>query len=606
MSIARVFSKVGKGLTAIRRYTAHVLTVIVLFSILGLLFSSEESIEVPEGALLYLNLNGSLHEFPQAQDPFNELFGETLGSAERHEYLYQLIRLIEHAQQDTRIAGMVIDTHRFSGGDLNSLYLLGDAIAEFSASGKKVFSNADNYSRSSYILASQADEVYLNPLGSAMLDGFTFEQPYYGKALEKLKVKINVFRVGDYKSAVEPWIANGMSDEARANTEGWGNELWQQYLRYVNNKRDISPLLLSGNEDDFLTALEQANNSAATLAAQGGLVDGLMQRHEFRQYLIEQYGEDEEGYTYRYIAHNTYWDAMPAQIKNTQVGDYDSLVAVIHAEGIIVDGEGGEGMIGGDSLAQEIRQAAHNDKVKAVVLRVNSPGGSAFASEVIRQELLQLQVKGIPVVASMGAVAASGGYWISTSTDYIFASPATITGSIGVFGLLPTVNESLDVLGIAYDSVRTTEVPYYSMYQEISPNTAQVIQAGVDSIYTDFLQIVSEGREMSVDAVHTIAQGQVWSGERALKLGLVDEFGELEHAIAYAAQAAGLEQYQVLWPKEPASFMDNLLAQFGLDAKVAIPDQIKALDILLEPFQFFNEFNDPLYIYTRCQECIIK
>lgn len=606
--LKKLFGKLGAGLSALRRYVAHVLTLVVLIFVLTSLFSGDSSPKVPKDSLLVLSPTGFLSEYEPELDPVDAISAEVLGNAVAQESVYELITLIQHAKEDDRIQGMVLSLSQFTGGGLDKIQLLSDAIADFRSAGKKVYASGDYYSQSQYLLASQADELYMNPLGGVVLEGLSTERAYFSEALEKLNVKINVFRVGDYKSAVEPYLLTGMSDEARSNLKGWLNEQWQQYLSTVQRHRTINSLMTSGSLDDFMGALESANHNMAAMAVNMGLVDGLMQRHEFISYLSGVVGRDEEKHTYRHISHKDYWKALPMTVRdvNFPAKMSQAQVAIVMAVGVIVDGSGAATEIGGDRLARELRDARNNDKVKAVVLRVDSPGGSAFASEIIRQELLLLREAGKPVIASMSSVAASGGYWISAGADQIIAAPTTITGSIGVFGMVPTFDETFASVGVYFDGESTTELPVMSVNKPMTETLGRVIQSSVDAIYEDFLDLVADARNMERDAVHAVAQGQVWSGERALQLGLVDELGTINLAISRAAELAELEDYTVLWPQREKSFAETMLVELGIGQSSVNVQGIDKIRHLIAPLSFIREYNDPMSIYARCMECGVQ
>lgn len=609
--LRKIFSGLGRALSAIRRYTAHVLTVIVLIFVISAMFSSEELPEVPDSGFLVLAPTGTLVEMKADVDPVDAVVNQLMGgSPGSQESVYDLIKIIEHAKNDDRITGMYLNLRRFGGGAMNNMQLLADAIADFRESGKPVYTAADYYSQSQYLLASQANEVWIHPLGGLTLDGFRSEQPYFKGLLDKLKVKVNIFRVGDYKSAVEPYLLSEMSPEARENMEGWMGERWQQYLATVTRHRNIDESMLAGESEGFFAALEAANYDMAQMAVDTGLAEAIKHRHEILERLIELAGGDAEKGEFNHVTHRNYWLTMPEAVRNanTGVAQQDNHVAIIMASGVIVDGQGGANEMGGDRLASELRKARFDNKVKAVVLRVDSPGGSAFASEVIRQELLQLRAAGKPVIASMSGVAASGGYWISAGADSIIAEPSTITGSIGVFGMIPTFDETLAEIGVNFDGVSTTNLPAISPMQPISEQAGRLIQSGVDAIYEDFLDLVASARNMERDAVHAVAQGQVWSGERALALGLVDELGGLQLAIERAAAAANLEQFAVRWPERELSTVQKILAQFGLETQSQAQTSFNAEQLreLLAPHAFIRQFNDPRAIYVRCLECEVK
>lgn len=602
--LAAIFGKIGSILSNIRRYVAHILTVLVIIFVVTAIVSPSEEPEVPEGAMLVLAPKGTLVEYRVPEDPVQKAMQEALGNPQPpSESLYELMITLEQASQDDNISGLVLELSQFSGAGLNKVTLLAEAIADFKESGKPVYAMGSSYSQSQYLLASKADHVFLNPLGMAMLEGFRTERPYFAELLEKLKVKVNVFRVGDYKSAVEPYLLSEMSGEARENLEGWLNEQWQQYLTTAQTNREISPSMVSGNFEDYLAELENADMDMAEVALNTGLVDELLHRDEMRDRIVEFAGRDEEHNSFVQISHRTYWKTLPESVTNQNFASHRSSeqVAIIFARGTIVDGNGLPTEVGGDRIASELREARFDDNVKAVVLRVDSPGGSAFASEVIRQEVLSLREAGKPVIASMSSVAASGGYWISAGADEIIAAPSTITGSIGVFGMIPTVDETLAEVGINFDGASTTNYPAFTATQALTPELGTVVQASIDGIYDDFLDLVAEARGMTREAVHAVAQGQVWSGERALTLGLVDTLGDLDDAIARAAELAELSEPTAKWPSYEPSFMEQLFADLGLgDSQVKLPEVMGEMN---KAYLIFNQFNDPRGAYVRCLEC---
>jgi protease-4 len=609
--VRKIFSIMGAGLTALRRYTAHVLTLAILLVVVSAIFSKDKLPEVPESGFLVLRPVGTLVEMKTELDPVDAVLNQLMGaSSSGQESVYELIKIIEHAKTDDRITGMYLNLRRFSGGALNNMQLLADAIADFRESGKPVYTAADYYSQSQYLLASQANEVWIHPLGGLILDGFRSEQPYLKGLLDKLKVKVNIFRVGDFKSAVEPYLLSEMSPEARENMEGWMGERWQQYLATVQRHRDIDASMIGGESVAFFEALAAANYDNAQLALNTGLAEAMKHRHEVVARLIELAGGDAEKGEFNHVTHGDYWQTLPESVRNANadLGKEKNHIAIIMARGVIVDGQGGSGEIGGDRLASELRKARFDDKVKAVVLRIDSPGGSAFASEIIRQELLQLRAAGKPVIASMSGVAASGGYWIAAGADSIVAEPSTITGSIGVFAMIPTIDETLAEIGVNFDGVGTTDLPEVSLTKPISESAGRYLQASVDLIYEDFLDLVGSARGMARDSVHAVAQGQVWSGERALALGLVDELGDLQLAIQRAASAAELEQYAVRWPERELSKLQQLLAQLGMQSQVAASSSVSVEQLrnLLAPHVFLRQFNDPRAIYVRCLECEVN
>ncbi|WP_194755897.1 signal peptide peptidase SppA [Aliidiomarina indica] len=604
--LKKVFGRIGIILSAIRRYTAHMLTIIVLVLVLTAIFSTSDKVKVPEGGLLVLAPTGVLVDEAASINPLDSL-PDTLffGSPPTQQPVHELERVLQHAATDDRIHGVYLDLRNFGGGGVSKLIRVADAIDAFKASGKPVYAYADFYMQGPYLLASQASELYLNPLGMVDATGLESLRPYYKGLLDKLNINVHVFRVGDFKSAVEPYMLEGMSDEARENLSLWLGELWQEYLNTVQRNRTLDARVASGTEQDFLNIFAESDQNLSRLAVNGGYVDGLKHRHEMTQYLIDIVGLDEDSNSFRSIRHKDYLSTLPAREQNRNLPTLteSTQVAVIQATGVIVDGRGSVHEIGGDRLAQELREARHNDKVKAVVLRIDSPGGSAFASEIIRQEILLLREAGKPVVASMSSVAASGGYWIAAGADKIIAEATTITGSIGVFGMLPIVDEALADIGINYDGVKTTELPFMTITKPLTPAFKSMMQSGVDKIYSEFLELVSDARSMTIEQVHAVAQGQVWSGAQAFELGLVDEIAGIDTAIVRAAEQAGLDNYAVLWPEQELSFRDQLLNQLFNSRGPSSTELETLVHEALSSWSLFSEFNDPQGIYLRCTEC---
>ncbi|RUO36252.1 signal peptide peptidase SppA [Aliidiomarina sanyensis] len=609
--LKKVFGRIGAVLSAIRRYTAHVLTVVVIVLVLSAIFSSTDKVEVPKGGLLVLAPTGVLVDEATSINPFDNLSDTLLfGTPPAQQPVHEIERVLAYAATDDRIAGVYLDLRNFGGGGVSKLIRVANAIEQFKASGKPVYAYADFFTQSPYLLASQATEVFVSPMGAVEFTGLESLRPYYKSLLEKLNINVHVFRVGDFKSAVEPYILDGMSDEARDNLAIWLNELWDEYLATVQRSRDLDPRIVSGTEADFIALLEEHNNDLSQVSVHAGLVDGLKHRHEMTQFLVDIAGRDEDTKGFRGIRHQDYLTTLPVAIqqRNTQTHGSSTQVAVIQATGVIVDGRGSPTEIGSDRMAEALRKARFDDNVKAVVLRVDSPGGSAMASEVIRQEILMLREAGKPVVTSMSTVAASGGYWIAAGSDYIIAEPTTITGSIGVFGMIPLVDGALADIGIHYDGVKTTELPFMTITKPLTASFERMLQSGVDQIYDDFLSLVAESRGMSVEEVHEVAQGKVWSGKRAFELGLVDALGGVENAIERAAELAEVEDYAVLWPERELSFRDQLLQNlFNSRANLRSDDEIKQLmQDAASSWSLFRQYNDPRGIYLRCQECVTR
>lgn len=615
-----LLAKIWRVLNGVRIVLLNIIFFSILIIVIAVMSQGEDLPTVPEDGMLVLNLHGVLVEEETYVDPFDRFFQEALsnGVSIPEVHLYELLSALEKATEDERIGGIVLDLRYFLGGGLNKMLLVGDQLNAFRATGRPVIAIGDYYTQNQYFLASHADSIYLNPMGAVALDGFHYYQMYYKNLLENLKITPHIFQVGQYKSAVEPFMRDDMSDEAREANEAWLNEQWTLFLNGIQRNRNLDPQITSGQLDDYMALMERADHNQATLAIQANLVDALYSRQEMRDQLIELAGLDTGTNSYRYITLNDYQRVLQADVNPMlEAMDPRPEVAVIVGRGVIMDGSRPAGEIGGDSLATQLRDARNDDDVKAVVLRIDSPGGSAFASEVIRQEVLELRKAGKPVIASMSSTAASGGYWIAAGADEIIATPSTITGSIGVFGMLMTFEDSLDYIGINTDGLSTTELPYLNLGKTLDAATEHMVQASVEQIYTEFLELVADARNMTPAAVHEIAQGRVWTGQAALDLGLVDALGEVDLAIARAANLAGLEQdeFKVAWPTQEVSPFEAFMAEFLGNASAWIPQREvttpsglaeQALLKVWDDVKILNEFNARDGVYTRCLQCKVE
>ncbi|MCC5880102.1 MAG: signal peptide peptidase SppA [Idiomarina sp.] len=609
--------KIWLFVNGIRIVLLNVIFFSILILIIAMISSGEDVPQVPEDSLLVLNLRGNLVEEETYISPADLFFQEAFNSgADMPEVnLYHLLSTIDEAAQDDRINGIVLDLRYFAGGGLSKMMLVGDHLNAFRDTGKPVIAVGDYYTQNQYFLASHADTIYLNPMGAVALDGLHYYQMYFKDLLENLKINPHIFQVGQYKSAVEPFMRDDMSEEAREANEAWLNEQWTSFLNGVQRNRNLDSQITSGQIDDYMNLLSQANNNQAQFAIAANLVDDLRSREGMRSELINLSGLDTDKNTYRHITYNDYLRALRSSASPIQDAmDNRPRVEVIVGRGVIMDGSRRAGEIGGDTLAAQLRDARHDNDVKAVVVRIDSPGGSAFASEIIRQEVLELRKAGKPVIASMSSTAASGGYWIAAGADEIIAAPTTITGSIGVFGLLMTFEDSLDYIGINTDGLSTTELPYLNLGKSLDPAAEHMIQSSIEQTYTDFLELVAEARNMSPAAVHEVAQGRVWTGQAALDRGLVDALGEIDLAIARAATLAELDEdeFKVGWPEAPVSPFEAFLAEMFGTAAAWMPKQEantptgmaeKALMQVWQDVKILNEFTAPDGVYIRCLQC---
>jgi len=614
-TIARITFGLFSLLNTSRKIIINLVFFTVLLIFIIAISSGEKSIVVKPGSALVLNISGDIVEQKHDIDPMDAFISEALEQPDTapEVLLADILAVIKHAENDDNISMMVLELKNMQGSGITKLRDIAEALIEFKQSGKKIIAVGEQYSQNQYYLASYADEVWLNPNGWMLLDGYGRYQLYFKSALEKLSISQHVFRVGTYKSAVEPYIRDNMSDAAREANQLWLNDLWQQYKIDVAQQRNFAVSNFDEDVDVLVTKLKAANGNVAEYALANNWVDALKTREQIRHDLINTVGSDgEDGY--KSIAFNNYLTVINSKVSFDSInGDK---VAVIVAKGTILDGNQKPGIIGGSSTAALLREARENKAVKAVVLRVDSPGGSAYASEVIRQEVELLKAAGKPVVASMGTYAASGGYWISASADKIYASPTTITGSIGIFGFFMTFENTLSKLGIHTDGVGTTDIAGFGLTRELSPGMANIVQLNIERGYRDFIELVANNRDMTTEQVDAIAQGRVWSGSKALELGLVDALGNIDNAIEAAAELANLQSYDSLLIEQEKSpralFLQSLFGQASI--LLGEPSNIeysgnsitKILSQLSLELKQLAQLNDPQGIYSFCLACEVE
>jgi protease-4 len=545
--------------------TALVSTIFFLGGI-GLVFSlfaRQPAVEIENGSALVLAPHGSILEKKSPLDPAEHLLHLLNGTLQEEEFLLQdIISGIRAAAHDQRIRTLVLIPDNLEQAGLNQLQDIGREIDAFKKSGKKVISYADSLSQGQYYLAARGDEVYLNPMGAVDLHGFGVFRLYMLELLDKLKISFHIFRVGTFKSALEPFFRNDMSPEAKEANLQWLTQLWRQFCDDIAQQRGISVQDIHEAVEHLPEHLRAAEGNTAQMAVHLGLIDGIKTRAEFREYLTSLVGRNKKNTEFKQVDFSDYLEthtpAYQAPLYQTP-GEKKERTALIIAQGDIVYGNAEIGQIGSDSLTKLLRKARQDKTVKAVVLRIDSGGGSAFASELIRQEILQLQKAGKPVVVSMGSMAASGAYWLAADADKIYASSNTITGSIGIFGAFPTIEKSLAEIGVFNDGVGTTKMAGQgNLTRAMSEDFRATVQLNIERGYRQFIEIVAHGRGMEPAEVEKIAQGRVWDGATALQLGLVDELGDLEDAVAAAAKMVGLPADQTYYfqnEKNPAELL---------------------------------------------------
>lgn len=597
------------GLSVCRVVVGNLIFLALIIFLLSI-FLHDADKDLPDQAALVLSLHGDIVEQKTETILANRLFGE---AARQQTLLKEVIDVIDHAAEDQRVQALVLDLRNLGRAGISKLLDIGEALERFKASGKEIYAYGDFFDQRRYFLAAYADHLNMHPMGGVLLTGVGLYRNYFKSALEKLLIQFHVFRVGTYKSALEPFLRNNMSEYAKEANLSWLNVLWDAYKTNVAQLRGLSP----EDIDDFVNNrpehLARVGGDDAQLALDFGLVDALKTRDEVRDDLIRLVGEDEDKKTFKQIRFNEYLAAIRPKLLQTHPDR--SKVGVIVAQGIILDGTQPTGRIGGDTLSDLIRQARQDDEIKAVVLRIDSPGGNALASDIIRRELEITRQSGKPVIVSMGSVAASGGYWIASAADQIWAAPTTITGSIGIYSAFPTFEKSLDYLGVHNDGVGTTRLAdAFDVARPLNPILADSIEQTIQHSYYQFIQKVSEGRNMTPQDVEKIAQGRVWAGKTALELGLVDAIGNLQDAVRSAAEMAALKDYDVIYVTQPLTAREKLIKRLnrfltGFINSIGghtVPPAVRIYEKFGTELKHVMELNDPKGVYAYCLICDVN
>jgi protease-4 len=605
----RLFSGIGASITWLRNALMNTLFIIFLL-ILVIAIGSSAPQPLPDTFALRVAPTGLLVDQRSYIDPMSLLMSDA-NPDEGESLVSELVKAIDKSANDKRVTLLILEPGRMLGGGISKLNEIGQALEKFKQAGKKVIAVSDNYSQDQYYLASFADEIYLHDMGVVEITGYGRYMNYYKTALDKLGVTVHAFRSGKYKDYLEPYLRDDMSAESREHNGQWIGELWTSYTDKVEQARKLP----SGSINDYVNNLDAhmalTDGDSAKLALEKKLVDKISSRQAMEQSLIDLAGKSKDGEWYNHVSTKGYLAEMhkfssPGQDK----------VAVVVASGSIVDGHQPDGTIGSESMLELLRKVKEDKAVKAIVLRIDSGGGSAFASEIIRAEIIALRAKNIPIYISMGTVAASGGYWIATAGDKIWAQPTTITGSIGVFGAFPTLEKSLQKIGINTDGIGTTELAGAMRLDRALPEKAgKVVQQGVNNIYHRFITLVADARHQDVAAIDEIAQGHVWTGSKAKEIGLVDELGTLNDVIAAVATEASLSDYHVEFVERARSPKEELLRSLtqghaGAFVPTSLLEKFASLDMLnnlgpaLKPLSDLKKMNDPQGIYVQCLDCV--
>ncbi len=597
------------GLTVCRAIIGNLIFLALIVFFFSIIFYDSEK-DLPDKAALVLSLQGDI-VIQKSETVFS---GRLLGEPTQEETLLKdIIDAIDYAGNDKRIQLLVLDLRDMGGAGISKLQYIGEALKRFKDSGKQIIAAGDFFSQSQYYLAAHADRIYLHPMGGVFLTGFGLYRNYFKTALEKLLIQFHVFRVGTYKSSLEPFLRDDMSPYAKEANLAWLTVLWDAFRGNLAGMRGLDPSGIDNYINNISELLARSEGDTARLALDYGLVDELKTRDQVKDELIRLVGKDEDKNTFKQVQLDDYLAAIKPELTRT---DPDaSKIGIIAARGIILDGPQPAGKIGGDTMSELIRKARLDDQIAAVVLHIDSPGGSALASETIRKEIELTRQVGKPVIASMSSIAASGGYWISSAADEIWASPTTITGSIGIYGAFVTLEKSLDSLGIHSDGVGTTRLAdAFDPARPLNAVVADAMQQIIENNYRRFVKLVAEGRNLAPQDVEKIAQGRVWAGKTARDLGLVDKFGNLQDAVQSAAERAGIEQYDVIYIEQDLTAREKLIRRLNQFLAKAFNSALgRTTHPALQLYGNFSrdlkqilELNDPRGIYAYCLMCEVQ
>ncbi|WP_298941029.1 signal peptide peptidase SppA [uncultured Psychromonas sp.] len=613
--IKQLFVKGFKFINFIRLFILNSLFLIIILVIFISFRTQEEPIKVADNSYLRLDLNGYIVEKKQPINISQEISKQLAGLDQEVPQAFEtqeLIKTIRSAKHDNRITGLVLELTDLQSASLDQLSDIGEAIKEFKADGKPVFAYADNYTQTQYYLAAYADHITLPPNGFVLLQGYSVNRLYFKDLLDTLLVTPHIFKVGTYKSFVEPFTETKMSQYSKEANQHWLDQLWESYIKRILAQRKDNKLITANSINPDLESLkaklQAVSGDTSEYALSVGLVDELAFYDDFVSNLTRLANTEDD--TVNVIDYNSYRSTLSPLYKTTGA---ENQIAVIHGTGEIVSGFTDGTTIADKSFNALLQQARNDSRVKAVVIRLDTPGGSAFASENIRQQVLALKTAGKKVVVSMGAVTASGGYWIASAADEIIASPTTLTGSIGIFGMFATIDKSLNKIGVHQDGVSTSPLSGFGITQPLSPELAEIFQIGIENGYANFLKVVSEGRSMSVEEVDKVAQGRVWTGVDGLENGLVDQLGDLQSAINTAASLANISDFDVISIEPKVSSKQAIFNQILTSSITLLPSGvikqrswISIFSDLEEQANFMTRLNDPQSRYVYCTQCYIE
>ena len=604
-ALKSIFSWLGRFLEKARTVmlnlgTAFVL-IIITFAIIGGLSSSGSDVTEKDGRVLFIDPVGTVVD----QEVFNSdfLFNFETNSSTDQIQTRDLIALIRAAAADEEIPAVFIDFSSTGFAGPTTVINIAKELKALRESGKRVIAFNDRLSTSSYLMASQASEVWVHPVGSISVRGLGGMRPYQKELYENLKINFHNYSQGDFKSAVEGNTRTDMSENDRLQREALYTPIWDEMKSLMAEGRGIESDDIQSFADGYVGFFGEAAIANIAYAEANNIIDGTKSFPEFRQYMIEEFGLDEEAKTdtYKTISYNEYADQMEDDFSESE-----NEIAVITAEGVIMEGEISQGVAGSSGVVKQIRSAHENENTKAIVFRVNSPGGSIIASEMMRDELFAAKTKGIKVVVSMGDYAASGGVYIATPADYIFAEPTTITGSIGVAIALPTLENAMDYIGVNFDGVVTSKHGGWDPTQAIDEDLDKIFASWGADAYDRFVNFVADSRSQSYEDIKAIAGGRVWIATSAKEIGLVDEIGGIDDAIAYAVNLTELEDYQVEYYGQELSPEELILRELleNFDVSIKEPKVFSALNGLADLYETLTGIRQPKALLT-CEDCLV-
>ncbi|MFP3029230.1 MAG: signal peptide peptidase SppA [Arsenophonus sp.] len=615
--IATFFKFSWRLLNFIRRFLTSFICLFLIFIVASSYFSyknEKKSTSQYHGALV-VDLQGVIVDQVSITNPLRKISRELFGSSSnimKENSLFDIVNIIRRASYDNKITGIVLQLDNLIGSDQPSLQYIGKALTEFKRTGKPIYAVGNSYNQLQYYLASFANYIYMSQQGNIGIYGFSTNKLYYKTLLDNLKINRHIFRIGTYKSAVEPFISDDMSPEAREADKIWIGSLWQHYLSTVAQNRKTMPENIFPGADKLIEKMKRVNGDSAQYAVKQKLIDHIFTGALIEKELSKKFGWNDKDQCFNYISIYDYANEQPQQsqlMQQNKSDDQPGNIAVIIAKGAIIDGQQKPGLVGSETTVAQIRKVRLNPDIKAIILRVNSPGGSLTASEAIRNELVAARDANKPIVVSMGGMAASGGYWISTPANYIFASPTTLTGSIGIFGVINTFERSLDTIGVHTDGVSTTPLADISATKGINKQFSDLMQITIENGYHTFLKYVSHARHKTLAEIDKIAQGRVWVGSDALQNGLIDNLGDFDDAVNKAAELAKISTPLLEWIQPEHSFIDQLILELNSSDEAMMPNTLQLLlpqkiaNKLQQQIKFYQHMNDPQNRYAFCLNC---